>query len=83
MKTEEEVRKAHELTAAAITNGNTENPLLGLLFQQTMAICRDLLCWILEHDHETAFAKNLLEIEAAMFGAGLTIENGEIKKILD
>jgi hypothetical protein len=37
----------------------------------------DVLCWVLHHDHNETFAKNVADIETGMAAAGYVLEDLE------
>jgi len=74
MKSEAEVQRAHDMLIAVIL-GELPTPLnernkLGL-----RAAC-DVLCWVLNHDHNQSFEKNLGLIERLAHANGGTFELG-------
>jgi hypothetical protein len=65
----DDIERAHDLLAAIIAQDATG---LALSAETLYAIhsALDVLCWVLVHDHNTAFAGNLTMLEEAIMEAG-------------
>lgn len=68
MRNEDEVAMAHD-TLVAILLGKIPNPLEGRDIN-LMATAADVLCWILNHEHNDHFQKNLDFINQALKDRG-------------
>jgi hypothetical protein len=63
VKTKEEIQRAHDILAALILQ---EVPLrLDPEALQRIHGSADVLCWLLDHEHNRSFQNNLERIEAA------------------
>ena len=73
LKSEEEIQRAHDAIAAIVLREVDFDYPPGAL--QAAHHCLDVLCWILNHDHNPAFGDNLAMIfkEAERRGYNLTI----------
>ena len=71
MKSQQEIQLAHDLTVGILLN-DMPNPFEDDMPLRYMA---DVLCWVLEHDHNTSFAKNLAVIKTSAEDAGFKIVN--------
>ena len=72
MKTEAEIQRAHDILAAIILK---EVPLQVRPEQmERMLGSADVLCWLLDHDHNQSFTENLKRIEDAFAQMGI-VEN--------
>ena len=65
----DDVQRAHDLLAAIITR-EINLPLEGET-ETALHTALDVLCWLLRHDHNTAFAGNLEALRAALAKAGI------------
>lgn len=68
MRPYRDVQRAHDMLTGILL-GNVPLKLEDQDRRHINACC-DVLCWVLEHDHNEAFAANLQEIEAKAFEAG-------------
>lgn len=78
MRTEAQITRAHDLLVGIILQTCAERgqlagpppkdlePLVG---------AADVLCWILEHNHNRTFAQNLVKFEAYMLRQGWRLEH--------
>ena len=75
MLTETHVQQAHDRLVAIIV-GEVPNPFgsTGAADVAVHSAC-DVLCWLLEHDHNTAFAENLGKIDAALARMGFALKH--------
>lgn len=72
--------RAHDLLAAtlelvtvAAKDGVTENDRVSLM----MTAATDVLCWVLGHEHNQTFARNLAELELLMEEQGYRLYREE------
>ncbi len=75
MKTQGEIQKAHDILVAIIVK---EVPIdVKPEQRKLLKAATDVLCWVLEHDHNKAFGANLalIEQEAEKKGFVLTTRN--------
>lgn len=65
-----EIQRAHDMLVQA---------LLSELIEQGSAMhaAQDVLCWVLKHDHNIAFAGNLTLFEEALKASGFTIRKAD------
>ena len=63
MKTEAEIYRAHDILSQVIT-GEVEVGLHPKDKELALRAALDVLCWILGHEHNKAFAENLARIHA-------------------
>jgi hypothetical protein len=69
MRAQQEIQRAHDLFTGIIL-GDVPSPFgfgneLGAT-QFAMRCQTDVLCWVLQHDHNPHFAKNIARIEAKL-----------------
>jgi hypothetical protein len=74
MRTQEEIQKAHDMLVAICLkevpspfSGNQEEAFSGL------SIAAGVLCWVLEHDHNSVFEKLLADMQQSLEGMGYTL----------
>lgn len=68
MRHEVEVQRAHDILSAVVCR---EIPVaLSHHARQGYHAALDVLCWVLGHDHNPAFAANLAQIDAEAEAAG-------------
>jgi hypothetical protein len=71
MRSEEEITRAHDLLVGAITGDcGVKIPPDS---EQIVAHWASVLCWVLHHDHNTAFPENLQNLEKALNEAGIEL----------
>lgn len=85
MRTRDDIQKAHDIFTQIICGGipnpfehgeNSEKAMVALV------AAADVLCWILEHDHNQNFSNNLAVIESFMAAHNLHLAKGpEIKPV--
>ena len=69
MRDSDTIQRAHD-TLVGIALGEVE--VRGLDPEEPRLIgALDALCWVLEHEHNTAFADNLRKLRAAFAAAGI------------
>jgi hypothetical protein len=73
MKSQSEIQRAHDLISPVLT-GEMHVTFEGDTSRLLRAAC-DVLCWVLDHDHNQNFAINLTAIEAELLKAGFVLEN--------
>ena len=71
MRDADEVLRAHDILAGVLL-GEMRVDFEELQFIG-MKASLDALCWVLDHEHNTAFARNLAAIEAAAEAAGFEL----------
>ena len=66
MRSEFEIQRAHDLLRKIIL-GHARSPFEDdPAADELLRECANVLCWILQHDHNTVFASNLEKIEKCM-----------------
>lgn len=76
MKTTLEVHAAHDRLVAILLK-EVPNPFDDDPQAERMLIAAtDVLCWVLEHDHNLAFTENLQKIDAFLAERGLVLRDG-------
>ena len=77
MKSEAELQKAHDLFVAIITGeiGLSNLPPEAL---RNIVVSTDVLCWALDHDHNSTFACNLRQVREQIAAAGYVEHEGEL-----
>jgi len=70
MRDEAEVQRAHDMLAGIIL-GEVPLPLPN----DKLCCAIDVLCWVLRHDHNDSFAKNLMIIEMLAAEAGFVLRD--------
>jgi hypothetical protein len=79
MKDQRVVQRAHDIFTA-IRLGEVANPFVSESDVIGMEAALDTLCWVLDHDHNPAFAKNLQEVEATLTRMGYRLfDTGEAR----
>ena len=68
MKNQQEIQRAHDALAGLLL-GDVPNPFGGEIPTAVVA-ATDVLCWVLEHEHNQKFADNLRVILAALEARG-------------
>lgn len=71
MRDAAEIQRAHDMLVAIILG---EVPYRGLDLSRIHGAC-EVLCWVLEHGHNEAFAANLAAIEASVRLAGYELHD--------
>lgn len=72
MKTSEEIQRAHDMLMAVLLE---EVPAaLTPKARQALHVSCDVLCWVLEHDHNDSFAANLEDLERMLARQGWFLE---------
>ena len=71
MKSPEEIKKAHDMIAAFYL-GHIPT-VMDARDRHALMSCLDVLCWVLGHDHNTAFANNLERLQAITEAHGLAL----------
>lgn len=61
MRSQDDIQEAHDRLVGILT-GDVPNPFTNPESNRDLNIAAGVLCWILEHEHNTAFADNLAEI---------------------
>ncbi len=71
MKTQDQIQRAHDVVIPILSG-----QILKLDPGTELAVraAADVLCWALEHEHNTAFEDNLGRLEAAAAAAGFFME---------
>lgn len=78
MKSADEIQRAHDLLVALIL-GDVQLPMSDET-ERGLRYSADVLCWVLEHDHNEAFAKNLSELNAECETLGYRlIDSGKLQ----
>lgn len=85
MRQREDIQKAHDILTQILCGGipnpfaHDEDPEKA---QVALVAAADVLCWILEHDHNRNFGMNLANIERFMAAHNLHLGKGpEIKPV--
>jgi hypothetical protein len=71
LRTPEEIQAAHDRIVAILT-GQVPNPF-GFQHLPTLQASVDVLCWILKHEHNLSFGKNLAAMDEWLRGQGIEI----------
>lgn len=74
MRDQDELQRAHDMFVAILL-GECPQLEVGPQTKERIHIATDVLCWVLNHDHNQAFAKNLAAIEDQARTAGYILEN--------
>ena len=69
MRNQDEIQKAHDRYAATIL-GEIPNPF-GEDHKKFLIAACDVLCWVLEHDHNHSFEENLQKLIEAHEAVGI------------
>jgi hypothetical protein len=72
MRSYEEIQRAHDQLLPLIT-GDIPFPLAEE-DRRHLHACLDVLCWVLEHNHNQAFAVNLDRLGADLHAAGFELK---------
>ncbi len=75
MKTEAEIQRAHDILIEIILD-RVPNPFPPDSLPFLIANA-DVLCWLLDHDHNTTFSNNLAKVESYMNEAGCVLEKAD------
>lgn len=67
-----EIQKAHDILVAHLM-GDLPNVELAEEELRAITAAADVLCWVLRHDHNDTFARNLEMLEKAAEDAGYSI----------
>lgn len=71
MRTEEEIHRAHDMLIAVVLE---EVPMpLDEKGRNLIAVAAGVLCWVLEHHHNQAFANDLASIEKYLAAQGFNL----------
>lgn len=80
MKTQDEIQRAHDQLSSIIIGEcpnpcNPEKPFKGESLEERCLVeqCA-VLCWILGHDHNATFGKNLATLDAWLAERGFVLE---------
>ena len=73
MRTVDEIKRAHDLLVPLVT-GAFELKALTPEMKQVLHATLDCICWVLNHNHNTAFAENLERIEALLHEEGVEMK---------
>lgn len=82
MKTEAEIQKAHDILASIIL-GNVKGLTLPSASKAAVHCAADVLCWVLGHDHNKTFGKNLEALELAISKLGYELTGPVEPPVLD
>ncbi len=75
MKTQMEIQRMHDILTAVMLG---EVPVqLKPDTKKYLHASADVLCWILEHDHNVAFASNMANLEKYLSDKGFVLESHE------
>lgn len=69
----EEIQRAHDMLVGLILGDVPEIEVDADALERMNYSC-DALCWVLHHEHNDSFAKNLAELEEAFIAAGYILE---------
>lgn len=61
MKTQAEIQEAHDRIVQTVL-GDAPNPFEGANSKMLLIAAADVLCWVLEHEHNQSFADNLKKL---------------------
>jgi len=76
MKSADELQLAHD-TLAGIVTGEVRLPSLDRRARERLHAALDVLCWVMEHDHNVAFAENLAKLRKEIGKAGYVMVAGQ------
>lgn len=76
MKSETELQRVHDLFVAIITE-EIAMPKLSAAAIRNIHACLDVLCWALDHDHNSTFAANLRQVREQIAAAGYVEHEGK------
>ena len=76
MKSEAELQRAHDLFVALIT-GDVALPSMSPNAMRNVHSAADVLCWVLDHEHNSTFACNLRQVREQVAAAGYVEHEGE------
>jgi hypothetical protein len=80
LKTYEEIQKAHDILSTVILNKFDLSPFLVDQYDRVVAAIKancDVLCWILQHEHNPTFRINYEAIVDLLEGMGLELVKDE------
>lgn len=75
MKSELEIQRAHDLIVPVLL-GDVKVKL-DERAKLVMHAAADVLCWVLDHDHNDAFAQNIEQLEQKLKEKGFILERGD------
>lgn len=76
MRTETEAQRAHDLLVGILLK---EMPVIfDPKFLEHINVAASVLCWVLQHEHNATFGKNIAKLEADLLAQGFTFD--EISK---
>lgn len=76
MKTEAEIQRAHDILLAVLLK-DVPNPFKDEGSIKGLNAAASVLCWVLEHDHNPQFPKNLEQIERYLKERGYVLQGGD------
>ena len=74
-----EIQAAHD-RLTAIVLGEVPNPFKREAPMSQLVLALDVLCWVLQHEHNQTFAKNLAAIDVFFAKRGIVLrDSGELR----
>jgi len=70
----EEIQRAHDLLVPVLL-GEVPNPFETPESKRYLHCAADVLCWILQHDHNLTFGENLEKLETGLKELGFQLNN--------
>ena len=70
MRTEAEIQRAHDLLTSIITRPRLMKNVIHTDDRNILTATCDVLCWVLQHEHNGSFAHNISGLEKALKGLG-------------
>jgi hypothetical protein len=74
MRSPDEIQQAHDRLHPLVT-GEVLLPL-GVGEQQALRAALDVLCWVLDHDHNRTFSTNLVLLDQMLQSRGFILTDG-------
>ena len=81
MRDIDEIVRAHDMLLGIVLDPVLRETFKVAGLEQMVVNYLDVLCWLLHHDHNQIFAKNMADIEAGMVEAGYVMEDTEKERI--
>ena len=74
LRNAKEIQRAHDLIIPILLE-EVPNPFDNPDSKEALHAAADVLCWVLMHDHNTAFGENLKELEEGLADLGIHLED--------
>ena len=76
MKNRNEIQKMHDKLIAVLLN-EVPSPFVGPDAHKAMTACTNVLCWVLDHDHNRAFQDLIDDLDAFLLDCGVVVVEGQ------